>query len=301
MLILMWLLLVYGDSMANCMFGFPNFIDSATLSGGSFTSTLPITNIQTRKIQQVAQTTDLTLSNTKINIDLGQLRNIGIFTAVNHNFSLQSTYRLRGSRVSDFSTTEYDSGSTFLEVWPVVYPYGSIPWENPSWFGGKYTDDQIARYNANLTVILPYATIARYWRLEISDINNSAGVLQLGRIFIGSAWQPTNNMAYGEGLKWETDTLVQKTRGGGKVFDVRKPYRVDRYRLDWLSREEAMVNVFEIQGQAGIDKEIMWIFDPDDTSHALRTQFLARFRILSEVEYPLYGNNATAFEVEELK
>lgn len=286
--------------MANCMLGFPNRIDAATLSGGAWAATLPRANIQNRTLGKVARTTNLALASTKFDIDLGASKTVRIVQVVNHNLTLSARRRLRGSDVADFSTTKYDSGATFVDVWPVVYPWLSLEWEDDNWWSGKYTPEQIAGYTPTMTVILPANVFARYWRLEFDDSNNAAGYVQLGRVFIGPAWQPTINMSYGASTGWETKTVAQEARSGAEYFDRRSPYRFEKFSLDWMSQDEAFINAFELARRAGIDQEIVFIHDPADTVHALRRQFLCRLRTLGAIEYPYLNVNKSAFEAKEL-
>lgn len=282
------------------MLGFPNRIDAATLSGGAWTAGLPLANLQNRIIGKVARTPDDAMASTWFDIDLGAAKSIRTFAAVGHNLSLAAKYRLRGSSVSDFATTVYDSGAAFLDVWPDVYPYMSLEWEDDNWWSGKYTAEQITGYTAALITILPGNTLARYWRLEIDDTTNPAGFVQIGRVFIGPAWQPTFNMSYGASLGWETKTEAQEAMGGAEYFQRRTPFRVARFALDWMSQDEGFANAFEIQRRAGIDQEILWIHDPSDSVHALRRRFLGRLRALSQIEYPYPNINKSAFELKEL-
>ena len=286
--------------MANCMIGFPNRTDASTLSGGAWVATLPLSNLKVRTLGRVARSVDLSLSSTQFDIDLGSSKNIGLVGVVNHNFSFTASYRLRGSNVSDFSTIVFDSGVGFSDVWQIVYPFGTLEWEDDNWWSGKYTPDEIDGYTPTLPIVLPSAKLARYWRLEISDATNPAGYVQLGRLFIGPVWQPEVNMSYGASLGLETDTGVQKARSGAEYFDRRMPYRVQKFSLDWMSQDEAFSRAFEMQRRAGIDQEIFWIHDPDDTTHALRRQFLARLRALSAIEFPYFDINKSGFEVKEL-
>jgi hypothetical protein len=140
----------------------------------------------------------------------------------------------------------------------------------------------------------------QYWRIELNDTTNLAGYVQAGRLFIGPAWQPTNNMSYSNSLAWETKTVVDEAISGAEYFDVRLPYRVAKVSFDWMATDEAMTNAFEITRRAGIDQEVMYIHDPDDTVHALRRRFLSRMRTLNPIENPYFNQNKQAFEFKEL-
>lgn len=283
--------------MSNCMIGFPNHADSTTLSAGLWLAALPLNNLKSHIIGKVARSSTAALADTKFDIDLGSEKKIRISALVNHNFSLDAKYRLRASTVSNFATTVYDSG--WFDVWPAVYPSASLDWEDANWWSGKYTDEQRAGYTATLVEAESANVLARYWRWEIDDTTNAAGYVQIGRLFIGPAWQPTYNMNYGASAAWETKTEVQEALGGAEYFQRRTPYRVQNIVLD-MTLDEGLANAFEIQRRAGIDAEVLWIFDPDDTVHALRRRYLARLRKLSALEYPYFDRNKTAFELKEL-
>lgn len=284
--------------MANCLIGFPNIFDTATLSNGSFQPTLPITNLQTRVLGQLARTTDLELSSTVIDIALPKAKSARIVALCNHNISLYAKYRLRASADPGFSTSLFDSG--WVAVWPIIYPYGSLPWEDARWWSGKDSLDSLAGQYATLTIILPKAVVARYWRLEIDDSGNKAGYIQAGRVFIGPAWQPSVNPSFGMGTGWETKTDVQTALGGAEYFGRRVPYRVTKFTIDYLTETEGLTQAFDIDRMAGIDQEVFWVHDPNDTVHAQRRQYLGRFQALNPLQYPVFNMTTKAYEIKEL-
>lgn len=285
--------------MSNMLLGFPNRVDSGTLSGGSWTPTLPLTNLQNRTLGKVARSTDDSLASTKFDLDLGTAKRINVLACVNHNLSLAARFRIRASAVSDFATTTYDSD--WQLVWPVVYTIETVEWEDDNWWSLQYTDEERLGYTPSLIHILPSNILSRYWRVEFDDTANTDGFVQIGRLFISPTWEPSQNAANGGAtLGWETDTDVQKALSGAEYFQRRTPHRVSRFTLDVLTLDEALANAFEIQRRAGVDQEVLWIHDSADTVHQLRRRFLGRLRQLNDIEYP-YGNlTRTAFEVKEL-
>lgn len=282
----------------NVMLGFPNRADGATLSGGSWTAGLPLDNLKTRPLGDVARSSNLLLASTKFDVDLGQLYNIRLAGFVNHNLTLPALVRIRTSKVSDFSTVSYDSG--WGEVWPVLYPFGTLAWEDESWWGGSYTPEEISGMETNCIRILPANAMVRYLRIEIDNTTNSAGFVDIGRLFVSPVWQPVLNMLNGNSLGWETKTDVQEALSGAEYFNVRTPYRVQRFELDYLTLDEAFTKAFELQRRAGVDREIFFIKDPSDTFHALRRRFMGRLRQLNPIEHPSVLRNKVAFEIKEL-
>lgn len=285
--------------MSNVMLGFPNRTDDATLSGGSWTTTLPLINLQNRVIGKVARTSGVLLTDTQFDINFGISRPIRIVDLTNHSFSIIAQYRIRGSTVSNFATTVYDSG--WLDVWPTVYPYSTLEWEDDAYWTGKYTAEETEGYTTALIHILPATKIAQYWRVEIDDTMNTSGYLDIGRVFIGPAWQPSCNPDYSSmDIGWETNTDIQSAKGGTEYFQSRTPYRVVSLVIPYLDQDESFAKAFEIQRRAGIDKEIVFIHDPDEVDHSLRRRFLGRLRKLSPLEYPCFDKNKVAFEIKEL-
>lgn len=284
--------------MANCMLGFPNRADASALSGGSWVNTLPLTNLQSRIIGKVARTTNAAPVSTKFDVDLGADTKVGAISLRNHNITLDGTYRITASRSPSFAELAYDSG--WIDVWPVVYPWGTLEWEDDNFWSGKYTAEQTQGYTVELDHLLPITKVARYWRIEFNDAANPDGYLQFGRLFIGPVWQPKFNMSYGASIAWETKTVPGEAVGGAEYFKRCTPYRVAKFALNWMDQDEAFSQAFELMRRAGIDQEVLFIHDPDDTVHALRRRFLARQRALSPIEYPYFNTNSTAYELKEL-
>lgn len=89
--------------MGRALFGFPNRADDGTLSGGSWETSLPLANLQTRYLSQVARSTDDAKASTQFENDLGAnypIRALGVF---GHNLSLAAKYRIRGRPAGTFT------------------------------------------------------------------------------------------------------------------------------------------------------------------------------------------------------
>ena len=104
--------------MANITLGWNNRTDSGTLSGGSWQSTLPLSNLQTRQVQKVARTLDAAVASTQFLIDLGQARTIGALALVVHNISVTGEVRITGS----------DTAASFTNVLTSPRDYSNAAW-----------------------------------------------------------------------------------------------------------------------------------------------------------------------------
>lgn len=92
--------------MANIFLAWQNRADEATLSSGSWLTTLPLVNVQDRQVQKVARSTNATRASTFFDIDLGQSRVISAIALLVHNLSVNGYVRIRG----------VDSTATFTSV-----------------------------------------------------------------------------------------------------------------------------------------------------------------------------------------
>ncbi|MDQ0462640.1 hypothetical protein QO010_000388 [Caulobacter ginsengisoli] len=284
--------------MAHAILAYGNLVDAASLYGGSWLTALPLNNLKDRRLGRLARSASTSLADTWFDADFGGTRRFRVVAVVNHNLSITARYRISLSLAPDFTSTVATSG--WRSVWPSVYPFGTLPWGAPNWWTGQYPADQIEAYTGTLVFILTSPANARYIRVELDDTANANGFVEAGRVFAADGWQPVRNMVYGASLAWESRTEVQEALSGAEYFNVRTPVRVARFALDALGEDEAMANAFEIQRAMGVDDELLFVWDPDDTTHALRRQFLCRMRTLSPIENPGPDRWKAPFEVKEL-
>jgi hypothetical protein len=284
--------------MANAMVAFGNRADSGVLSGGSWYARLPLSNLQTRTLGQVARSADLQLASTKFLYDAQQQAVVRVIGLVGHSLSLTAQYRVRGYLDSGLTLGMVDTGWT--DVWPRVYPFGSVSWGASNWWSLRYAPEEVVGITPALPIILEGPVRARFWLIEIDDRSNEDGFIQVGRLFIADAWQPARNMKVGAALGWEDPTTVQEAISGQESFYVRPPYRVATFTTEGLGESDALARAFEIQRRMGVKSEVLFIWNPDDAEHALRRQFLGRLRKLSPIEYPFLGLYSAAWEIKEL-
>jgi hypothetical protein len=258
--------------MSNLILGYDNLIDAATLSGGSWNASLPLANLKNRYLSKVARSVDDAAASTLVNVDLGSAKSVQAFGAIRTNISASgATYRLRGSTVSNFASSVYDSGTV-----------------------------SAAAQTPDLIVGLSSAVSARYWRLEITDTLNAAGYVQIGRLFIGPALAPADNYSKGAEIGYQSRTSVQQSLGGADHFDIRQGRRLFTFALDWLTDAEVFNQVLELQRICDIHGEVLLIRDPADVTYNQQRHFLGRLQQLSAIKNPYLTNHQAAFEVLEI-
>jgi len=95
--------------MANAILGTKNRASAATYSGGSWSSTLPITNLATTDVTQVARTSSAALADTRFRMDLGANYTLRCFGLINHSLSTAGTWRVRAGTAG--LDVDYTSGA----------------------------------------------------------------------------------------------------------------------------------------------------------------------------------------------
>lgn len=284
-------------SAENVLLGYKNRVDKAVLAGGSWLTTLPLSNLKNRILKsRKARSVDLEETSTMFTMDLGAADISRVFMLAGHNASLDATYRLECGNDPTFADLMYDSG--ILPVWDTVNSTMDLPWEAENWWSGQYTEEQREGYTWTISHDVGFDIDAQYWRFSVSDPNNQDGYFEAGRPFLGPAHQFAVNMSLGAAQGWETNTGVSTARSGTEYFDPRDPFRVTRFTTDWMSLDEGMI-AFDLQRVSGIHNEVALIFDPTDERHRLRRNYLGRLRKMSPVEYPYITNTRTAWEVKE--
>jgi hypothetical protein len=283
--------------MSNTIIGYQNRIDAATFAAyGSWSTTLPLTNIKTRSLSRKARSTNAANSSTKLRFSLDSARVIGSVAIVNHNMQKDATWRYRVYSDSGYSTLVYDSGT--INVWPLM-PYGSYEWEDENFWDLQLSDEEIALFTKTLTYVPNTIASAQYYQIEFFDSTNTDGYVELGRIFVGAIYQPTLNMNLGASIGDETNTVVDVALSGAEFFDRRTSYRVAQFTLDHLTYNESIING-DIIKISGVDAEVVYIYDDNTALDLHRRAFLGRLRALSPISQPYNTRYQTTYEIKEL-
>ena len=279
------------------LIAYQNRIDASTFGAyGSWQASLPLTNLQNRTLSKVARSTDDANASTRLRFSLDTARVIGVLSVVNHNLSTTAQYRYRIYSDSGYATLAYDSG--LIDVWAQA-AFGTYEWEDLRFWDLTITDDDRELFTKTLTHIPTTIVSEQYHQIEFFDTANPDGYVQLGRIFIGSSYQPTINMSLGAGIGYENNTLIDAAMSGAEYFDRRDSFRVARFTLEHLSDSEAVFNN-DLQKLSGTDAEVLYIWDPSDTANLQRRAFLGRIRSLSAIEQPYATLFRTGYEIKEL-
>ena len=79
--------------MVNLIVAARNRADGGALSSGSWSATLPLTNLQDRQVTRIGRTTDTALASTQLDTDLGAGKLVSLVALLRHNLKQAGHWR----------------------------------------------------------------------------------------------------------------------------------------------------------------------------------------------------------------
>lgn len=164
---------------SNISLSYPNRIDECTIAettSTTWTTSLPLSNIQNPVIKRVARSTiGYRTSTLKINLPY-EPRSIGVVSLINHNLTTNAKVRVIAYSGLDFGgDVRFDSGSDF-RAWTILYPIYSentagtkYPWESRNWWLGSIEEDQRKSYTSMATYYPTENAMVRSVKIIIDD------------------------------------------------------------------------------------------------------------------------------------
>lgn len=290
--------------MANCLLCWPNRIDAATLSGGSWLSALPLSNVKSRFRAAVARSSDLDESSLEINIDLGSKKYITSVAIAGHNLSATASVRFRAFSDAAMTTAIYDSG--YVDAWPRWYDTLQLRWSDENFWSGRITEAQRAAMPAlwlhmiSNGTFVANATSMQYAKINFKDDANEDGHIQLSRVFMAEDFCPVTNFVYGATLGWSDPSTVDTALDGTEYFESRTKYREVLFQLKYMSLSEGANKALMMTLDRGITKDFLFVFDPSNQQLMQQRSFIGRMSELSPLEYAMFSRNNMQFKLKEM-
>jgi len=289
--------------MADVVLLYEIFSDQAILSGGSWQ--LPLSNLQTADIAQVARSTNAANSSTIINFNLGSIQPIGGVAFGPANLSPGATWRLRLYSNAAMTVLTYDSGLLTVtgEVINWADPNQWLDWENPGFWNGVadyLSFNELPQFNYH---IIPVASAGlatqQYGKIEIFDTGNANGYAEIGRLAVARAFRPTHNYD-GNELTIIPLVDVEESLGGKRDYWERGLRR--SFRMTWprLPQSELFDQVLRLMIRSSISKHVFVVPDPDDTSYGKRRSFLATMSKIPAIQQLVLDEGTTGVDLEEV-
>lgn len=274
----------------------PTDSDAATIAGSSAVSSLPVANALAQQPRKVWRTTGAAAEWATVSLKSAIAANgLAIVwpSKPSGGPTAAATIRVRGKATSDVTTSPtVDTGA--VSMWPAT---------------GKPTEQDWPNY---LTWISwANTTPMAYWRVDFADATAPAGYLDIGRLMLGTYWQPTTNFDLsGSPLGFDQRDVQITTDYGFTFTDRRAKSAARRFSLTVTAanKREVLGGVAEIQRLRGQWGDVAIILDPAETTDfhrfAMQGRFVnsgapATFPIAAEFDGDgnRYGANLTLLEV----
>jgi hypothetical protein len=281
----------------SAILGWPSTTDYFVLSGGNWIANYPLSNLQQMPLSRVARTLNLDPANTTITATADTTRQVGMLGLARHNLSIKAQIRVRLYQDAAETILLYDSGSQ--DVWPSVYPYDVLEWEADAYWTGKYHPDELTGATWLWIWWVGADYLARVVRIDISDPENIDNYVQAGYLEIAGQYAVSYNFLYGAQYGFRFRTVATEALGGAKYFDDRNKPRVFKGSFH-SPHDEALGKQFEMLRQRDICEPVIWLPNPDEQIHWVRTAMLAQFLDPGMFSYYALGIDEVPIQLEEI-
>jgi len=274
-----------------------NFVDSGTIpdhtteQDSTYFSAENLQSIQLGK-SYIANSSSAAF----VEFDFLQSRVIDVVAILKHNLNQTTgTVRIRIGNDDTFASTEYDSG--VVAAWPTVEEFGYLAYGEFHW-GGILTAEAALDYPISYYDVLDQAVQARYMRIDLANGND---LIEVGRVFAGPSYRPTNEMGYGWEISWVDPSRITRSRSGQTFVDILPRYRVISFELNGLPGAEIFHNVFNhMDRRKGISEDVLVIPQETDETTFITQNIYGRQAELNPVENRVLDHYARRIEVEEI-
>jgi len=250
------------------VFSYRNYVDSATFSEGAtaseWLSALPLGNLKTPLLSEKARTDSD--DEVDFDVDLGANKTISMIALLAHNLSSTAQWRIQISQKADLSTTVYDSD-----------------WQSAE------TQDTFGFIDT---------VFGRYIRINLSDVGNSDGYLQAGRLIVDAPWRPANNIQYEWRLRRVSRSTKRRSRGGQPWVDRLQDY--DRLAFEVLAGDEDDMwsQAYEADRRLAQGGDCLVMVNPTNSSYRKEQSIYGSLRSQSSIIEETRGLWRKVFEIE---
>ena len=279
----------------NLMIGAPDRVLDALITGGSWAAGYGASSMQDRRVTEVARSSSLLLTATKVTIDLGAAYTIRIAHASNHNAPQAGLWRIRAGTAAGLHDL-YDSD--WVDCHAITYSETGVEWLAPDWWGAGL-DTGVYGCPYALTHILPADVVARYWSVEWDATASTEAYLQVGRLVLCPAFQPRRGAIYGaDHGHIDGSTKTKLITGGFSAMEARAP-RKTAFSLPIVGTGAEEYRLRDILRRQRTVRDVVYIPNPADPVRTQMTGFLGTLDELRGVRRMSRDANAIDLQMTE--
>lgn len=310
---------------------YPDYIQWATLSGGNWSTALPLNNLKDPLVGLKARTNDAVTASGVINVQLDAFLPVRTLAVIGHNIG---SFRFRAYSDSGRTVNIYDSGTQ------IVYPPYDPSYDTMAYYtyedvnrilrmvsgmetshndydinnsGGVSLSDatdllnilaargaSFQRQVPSNIICAPSTVKAMYWKVDLTA-GFGETYMELGRLWMGPATiEPAISISYGASLRFESRDEKTESLGGVDYFEKRTARRI--MSVDWSALSEAdKYKLLMMQYNLGLTGELLWVMNSGATARQMMFEsFLAKINQSSAISYPYYDKYQLPLELKEI-
>jgi hypothetical protein len=190
-----------------------------------------------------------------------------------------------------------------INVWPTVTSFGQGLWGNDYGWGGRLLKG--TNYSPPAIHYIPLASgsstpiYARFWLVEMADALNTNGYIDLAKLVVSPAFQPTINIAYNWQIEWVDPSPRSRARGGQVYSDPRRAYRKLTLTFENQQTVEAFSRLYELDRTQGTVNPILAIVTPNDANNLHRVTIYGSMPSLSPLVSSYFDRYSKQVIIEE--
>lgn len=161
--------------------------------------------------------------------------------------------------------------------------------------GGAFDSGVVAIYPGDDYALAIAPETASAWTITIA----SSAIFDIGRVFIGRAFQPATCVDWGFSTGFESSSTIVEALAGPEYADIRSVRRVWSGQFSWLTTAEA-ATFSSVMRSSDISGEVFWLPRSELTTGQGEAWFLGRFKQLSALAYPYLDVYSVPVEISEL-
>lgn len=275
--------------MPNLRIVFDNAADRATLTASSQAGALGPANLQTEEMSEILRSvgTALTITAEWTNQEI-----VGLVAPLYSNLSATAMLRVRGYALAADTVPISDVTGLACAYAPLgLFDWGVLPLGvNAFAYGGAV--------HARMWFA---PTVVRKLVIDIVDVNNLAGYIEVGRLVAGNYWSPRYNAGYGASAS-QADTSTQyRTAAGRQKVDRGTRFTKLAFELSTLTSSDRAA-FWLILRRCGLSRPMFVSLFPESRDPALEQahQIYGRLSALAAVSIPNYERYASSVDFEEI-
>lgn len=253
-----------------------NLLESATLSAGSWSTDLPLNNMKTRELADVARTTNDDASSTKFIADYGSAVSRRAAAFKFHNASSAATVTWSLGTSSGGSQT----ATLTKNVWQIT----------PTTYSGRRND---------VILILPQSYSSRYDMFEYTDTSNPDSYMEFAYGFVCDLFVPTYGIGRATSPGIVDRSGVTRARSGVPWVDAQRKLRSEAINFPALADGEGDT-MHELLLVAGTSEPVLYIPDVGNHAYSQRYGGIGLLEELRGLESPFPRGRGTSFRWTEM-